>query len=419
MRNLTSSLFKPLNVKGFRTLFFSQVFSSVGNWLDMLTIQVLISFKWGLGLEANAATVLVMSIPFIIIGPITAIWVDRIQPKKILLISTFFRVFVVIGFYFAPNILILLILIFLRSALTAIYEPARQSAIRSITPTEYLAEASSLGQIVINFTKIVVPSIGGALLTITTPKGTFLIEGVAFCISLILLVQLPSFDKSVKNIEQKRKFLMDLKEGMEYIKIKSTLRSAISIMSVSIFIMFLYDSFFAPLSNKLGLDQMGYGLISGSLGFGSVLGALVIGSLTFWKKNPLHFMSIGRMISGCLLSIVGIGAFGFANGDLFFWMILFSIIGGVGTALTVPYGSILQIETNQNIIGRVTAISTALQSSASLLSPLLGAVMGKWFGLGTIFFISGCSFVLLGMISLLLLKKQVRKKLTNPMLKAR
>ncbi|HLO12433.1 MAG TPA: MFS transporter [Pseudoneobacillus sp.] len=399
------SLFQPLKDKGFRTLFLSQIFSSIGNWLDMLTIQVLITFQWGLGLNANAATVLAMSVPFIIIGPITSIWVDRFEPKQVLLISTFIRIFIVLGFFFAPNLWALLILIFLRSTLTAIYEPSRQSAIRSVVSTEFLAEASSLGQLVINLTKIVAPALGGALLVITTPQNTFIVEGFAFLIAFLLLFHLPKLERNHPNLESKeQKFWSEFKEGMQYIKTHSTLQSAISIMSVSIFIMFLYDSFFAPLSSELGLDKMGYGLISSSLGAGSVLGALLTGAITSWRKAPLNFMSTGRVLSGFLLSVVGLGAFGFANGNLIFWMVVFTIIGGVGTALTVPFGYILQNETEQRLMGRVTAFSSAVQSTASLVSPVLGALLGKWLGLGTIFFIAGISFVSLGLISLLFLK---------------
>lgn len=409
------TIFKPLTIKHFRTLFFAQVFSNIGNWLDMLTINVLISFYWGLELSANAATVVAMSLPYIFLGPIFSVWIDRYSRKNVLLFCTYLRILVIIGFYFAPNLWTILILIFFRSTLASMFEPARQGMLRILLPKELMAEASSLGQMVLNLTKILAPAIGGTLLIIYEPKTIFIIEGVAFIFAVLLILRLPANDNYVKkkDINEKQAFWFEFKEGFNFIKTKSTLKFAISIVSLSTFVIFLYDSFFAPLSEELGLDQLGYGLISSSLGIGSVLGALTTGSITKWKENPISFMSRGRMLSGCLLLVVGIGGFGFANGNLLFWMFVFTLIGGVGTALTIPFGYILQTETQEHVMGRVTAFSTATQAAASLTSPILGALIGKWFGLGSVFFISGFFLIMLGTLSFTISKRK-KKQCNKP-----
>ncbi|ASJ54148.1 hypothetical protein BP422_11680 [Brevibacillus formosus] len=401
MIEINLSTFKPLKMRNYRTLFYAQVCSSFGNWLDMLAINVLISFQWGLDLGANAATIIAMIVPFIVIGPIVSVWIDRWSRKWVMLFCTLARILIVTGFCFAPNLWSLLLLIFMRSTLAAMYEPASQGVLRSVMPKDLLAEASALGQMMLNLTKILAPAIGGLLLTISTPQTIFIVEGVAFIIAFLVLLALPNVEESsnMQQSQNKPQFWSDFKEGVKHVRSRRVLHSAITIVSISMFVIFLYDSFFAPLSLKLGLDQLGYGLISSSLGVGSVIGALVAGMFTAWKKHPLLFMSAGRMLSGCLLLIVGFGGYSFANGNILFWMLTFALIGGIGSALTVPYGYILQSETPSHLMSRVTAVSTAVQGIASLSAPTFGALLGGWLGLGSVFFFSGSCLLLLGLSS--------------------
>ncbi len=408
-----SQTFSLLKRKDFRLLFSVQVFSSFGTWLDLLAINALISFQWGLDLRANAASVIVMFLPYIVIGPLSSVWIDRWDQKKVMMVSTLFRVMVILGFFVTPNIWVLLALIFLKSSLASVFEPARQSSTRKVVPNEYMAEASALSQIVVNVTKIVAPLIGGGLLVLTKPQMIFLIEGIMYGMALMLIFKLPAFEKGgQENCIAKASYWVDFKEGFSLIRSNRLLLSAISITSISMFIIFLYDSFFAPLSLSLGLDKTGYGLISSALGAGSVTGSFLCGTYTNWRKNPLRFMSIGRIISGVFMLLVGLGCYGFVHGNLLFWMIVFAMIGCVGTALFVPYGFILTSETPSNMLGRVSAFSTAVQSASSLLAPVIGSLLGKWLGLASVFTVSAVTFILLGSVSLFITnnKKSYEKK---------
>ncbi|WP_433745801.1 MFS transporter [Falsibacillus pallidus] len=408
----TFSIFK---MKNFRTLFFVQVLSSFGNWLDLLAVNALISFEWGLDLRANAAAVVMMFLPYIVIGPLSSVWVDRWDKKKILMMTTFVRAGVAVGYFFAPGLWVLLLLIFLKTSLASIFEPARQAAARSVVPDPYLAQASSISQMVLNVTKIVAPLVGGGMLSVAHPQLVFMAEGVLYGAAFLLLFCLPALEAAKeRNLSSSTSYWEELKEGFSLIRSNRILSTAIWITSISMFIIFLYDSFFAPLSLSLGLDKTGYGLLSSALGAGSVTGAFLCGFFNRWKRNPLLFMSIGRVVSGTFMLVVGVGCYGFAHGNILFWIVIFAIIGCVGTALFVPYGYILTTETPQHLLGRISAFSTAVQSAASLFAPIIGASLGHWFGLASVFITSAISFILLGSISLgrrdrFLVPKPIRK----------
>ncbi|MBP0726550.1 MFS transporter [Bacillus sp. RG28] len=318
----------------------------------------------------------------------------------------FFTYFIRCTFFVSPHYWNLLIIIFIKSALSSAFGPARQGIIHEVVPKEFLAEASSLSQMVLNATKIGAPAVGGTLLTIVKLETIFVIECLFFFVSLLFMIKFPKLiDEEIRSNENnKNSYWKEFKAGFLFIKSSYLLFSAITMVSISMFIIYLYDSFFAPLSQNLGLDKTGYGLISSSLGAGSVIGSILSGVFSRWKKNPLLYMTFGRIISGFLLLVVGFGCYGFAKENLFFWMVMFFVIGCIGTALFIPLGYILQIETPQHMMGRMSAFSTAVQSIASLLAPIIGAFIGNLFGLGSIFIGASGLFIILGLISLIFLK---------------
>ncbi|MGE7270757.1 MFS transporter [Brevibacillus panacihumi] len=406
-------VFSPLSNRSYRTFFFSQVFTDLGNWLDLLALGALITFTWKLGLEANSAAVIAMGAPFLLIGPFASVWVDRLSSRMVLLHSTFLRILVIIGFLLAENLYMLLPLIFLKSALASISEPARQSLLRHLVPTEEMAEASALGQMVSNGMKMIGPAIGGLLLTFSSPAAVFAVEGVLYLIGWVIMLALPRVQAAADySRDEKHGFLRDVAEGVRFLFGNPLIRSAVMIVGLSMFIIFLYDGFLPPLVQALGMDTLGYGLVTGAVGAGSVLGALLTGQFTQWRNWPILFMAVGRIVSGLLLLVAAAGVlYGFAHGNTALWVVIFAVTGAVGVGMTVPYAYLLQTQTPKELIGRVSAVAMAVQGIAIFTAPSLGAILGKWLGLGWVFVLAGGFTVLLGAASMW--RAQEKKSLTS------
>lgn len=80
---MKSGIFKPLKLQSFRSLFGAQLFSDLGNWLDLIALQVIVAYHWGLDETAIASVIIVLGLPWVIIGPFASVFVDRL-PKKLL-----------------------------------------------------------------------------------------------------------------------------------------------------------------------------------------------------------------------------------------------------------------------------------------------------------------------------------------------
>ncbi|MCM3428208.1 MULTISPECIES: MFS transporter [Brevibacillus] len=407
------NVFTPLRNRSYRTFFLSQIFADLGNWLDLLAIGALITFTWNLGLAANSAAVIAMGAPFLFVGPLASVWVDRLSCRTVLLLSTGLRILVIAGFLLAPNLYVLLPLIFLKSSLASVIEPARQSMLRHLVDQEEMAEASSLGQMVNNGMKMIGPALGGLLLTYSSTTAVFAVEGVLFVIALLIMLRLPFIPAAAVNreLDGKPSFTREVTEGIRFLFGNRLMRSAVMIVGLSMFIIFLYDGFFPPLIKLLGLDVMDYGLVTAALGCGSVCGALLVGQFTAWRRNPILFMAFGRIVSGLQLLIVAGGAiYGIGYGNTIFWVINFAFAGAVGVGMTVPYAYLIQTQTPPELIGRVSAVAMAVQGIAILTAPSIGAVLGEWLGLGWVFGLAGALTVLLGVASTL--QSREKKDLT-------
>lgn len=78
-------MFGPLKQRSFLKLYIAQVFSDMGNWPDFIALNVIIAYRWKLGPEMLAAETVACGLPWIVCGPVFAVYTDRF-PKKIVMV---------------------------------------------------------------------------------------------------------------------------------------------------------------------------------------------------------------------------------------------------------------------------------------------------------------------------------------------
>ncbi len=178
---MKQTIFVPLRQRNYGKIFIAQVLSDLGNWLDFIALNTLIVYVWDLGPEAVAALVITFGLPWVLVGPIASVWIDRLPKRAVMISSDLIRIFIVLGLYWAPNIYVLLPLVFLKGSFGAIFDPARQSAIRMIVPKESLSQAISLSQFSVQSTEVFAPILGAVFVSMAGARSAFLVEGACFC----------------------------------------------------------------------------------------------------------------------------------------------------------------------------------------------------------------------------------------------
>ncbi|MCA1029830.1 MFS transporter [Bacillus timonensis] len=411
----TKNIFSPLKVREYRSLFSAQIFSDMGNWLDLIALQVIIVYNWNLNETAVAALIIALALPWVIVGPFTSVFVDRWSRKTVMVVCDLSRIVFVIGLIFAPNIYVLLVLVFGKGILGALFDPARQSTIKLTVPEEDLPQAVTLSQLSVNVMKIVGPALGGLCIATLGPRSPFIIEAIGFLISAFILMTLPSLKESNEDTDQsqirvqKKSFWKEFKEGLSHIRHTTVLKLAISVSSVAFFLIFLYDGLLIYFAKSLGFNETSFGVLISAVGFGSVVGSLSAGQWTNWKKRPLSTMTLMMVIGGMITSIVGLGGMQLISFHDVVWILIAFLIGVLNSFSIIPYGFILQTETPSKLMGRVSSSAQSIQTFAMLLAPALGAILAEWIGVGAVMVLSGIGTLLLGSSVLIYVS---RKKIT-------
>lgn len=401
--------FPSLRHATFRKLFVGQIFADIGNWLDYIAVTVIVAFHWNLGPTYVAITLMASSLPWIVLGPLVSVKLDRMTPRTVLLVCLLSRIPIIAAMIWAPSFMVLLPLVLLKASLGAVFDPVRQKSIRLYVPEEDLPDAVALGQVAANVSKIAGPMIGGALITIAGSRMPFIVEGVAFIFSILFIMQLPR-KASEDNEEQPSDmtFFASLKEGFTHIRMSSKLAAAYLMLGICMTIVFLYDGLFSIWAKEAGFTEGGLGVLISAVGFGSVTGAFLIGKWKIWRNAPLMFMCATVLMDGSIVVLFGVGGVLHLNWPIWIWISLSFLLGIGGAAFSIPFGYIMQSETPARLMGRVSASANAIQSGAMLGAPLIGSALAAWLSLGGVFLLSGLLSMLTAVAGFVLFRSGVR-----------
>ncbi|WP_174733740.1 MFS transporter [Mesobacillus harenae] len=404
---MKTGMFKPLQNKSYRSLFSAQVFSDLGNWLDFVTIQVIVAYQWGLGETAVAAVIIALALPWVIVGPLASVFVDRLPKKQTMIACLVLRIVFVAGIFAAPNLYILLLFVFLKATVAALYDPARQSSIRLTVPEDQLPEAVTLSQLSVNLTKIIGPALGGGLIAGFGVRSPLIFEAAGFLLAVLILLTLPKLEETItaEKTMKHTSYWGDLREGFQHILSVKLLKVAILLSSAAFFIIFLYDGLLVFIAQELGFGKEDFGLLISSVGFGSVAGALLLGKWTEWKSKPVHLMSAASVFGGMLILSLGLGCLGIFNLPRSGWLAGGFIIGILGSAQSIPYGYVLQAQTPKHMMARVSSTAMALQTFSMLIAPAAGALLAKWMGISIVMMGAGIATTLLGLYMIIFIVK--------------
>lgn len=378
-----------------RRLALASVPADFSDWLDYAAVIALVVFAWGEGPFVMALLALALSLPYVLVGPLVAVLVDRAPIRTVLIVSNLGRGLATLAFAFTDQTWILLMLVFLRGSIDSAFTPARQAAIQATTPEHLRGHANGLHQAINQTSKIAGPAIGGLLLAVWQPQQVFLfnamLSAVAMAVAATVIVP-PRPDHD----EPQGKFFTESLKGIAEFRRSNTLLIALIFSSCAYFAFFLYDALIALLADGFGFDATIFGFSIATSGFGGLIGALAAGRLA--EKRPLLTMSLAAIVSGGTTSLLALAALlGWPVQVPAFLMVL-ALMGGATAFMLVPYRTIVQREAPPDRIARVFATGEAVIVGSMLSAPLIGSFIASRWGTPMAFLAGGVLLVVLGMV---------------------
>jgi MFS family permease len=334
----------------FRRLWAATVSTSLGQWMQSTAIGWLaleLSDKSSfVGLVAFAA-----GIPFLFISIPGGILLDRFDRRKVLIICQVIAAFcaalisidVIGGFVQTWH---LLVFAFANGSLQAIMNPAQQAIVPSLVQRARLTNGIALMSAGQNMTRVVGPSVAGAIIGFAGTGTAFLCQAFALLVALLLMITAKFPDISVTRAKTSLGSVFD---GARIVWNSHYLRAIITMVSISILLVFPYLSFLPVFARDvLKIGPEGLGILMASSGFGAVVGSIYVATR---KQQPSgkQFIAAG-IVYGFLIAA-------FAVAPNLLWSVPLLVLAGfLGSAYVSLVNSSIQHQISDDIRGRVMSI---------------------------------------------------------------
>lgn len=279
----TFSAFQHYN---FRLYFFGLLISVIGLWAQNVAQSWLVYELTHSALMLGVVTV-VMAIPAWIFGPWAGVVVDRTPRRALLLITQtvlMLQAFSLAALTFSGRIAVehIIALSIVRGVANAFDMPARHAIIVELVGKNDLSNAIALNSTMFSLARTFGPALGGVIIAILGTAWAFTINGITFLAILISLVLL-RLEKPLLQPANRSPFA-DLLEGLRFIWQERAITGLIVIaMTVA-----LFGANFSTLmpivaGDVLGVGEVGFGMLSGAVGLGSIIGALAV---AYFSSRP-------------------------------------------------------------------------------------------------------------------------------------
>ena len=346
------------------------------------------------------------------LSPILGSLGDKIGRRPIILLALGGYAAVNIGFLFAPNTGLLMILRCLEGGVTAGLLPAAQATVGDIVPTNRRAQGVSIVMAGYGFGFILGPFIGGLLYDILGFAAPFIASSAMGLIALVFAwVLVPETHGGVA----KSKVKVNSSQHGQRAFLKEYLPKPITTFVILILVSFVMTFMFAFISpvmvfyvyNDLNFSATQFGLLVGVLGLAMALGQLFLGGLSDkYGRKPI--IILGLIVS----SIFYVGMILFTR---FATCFIVSAIGGIGSALATSATSayILDIS-GENNKSRIQGIRGSFMALGEAIGPLLAVFISNQMTPHSMFLISAVVGIAVAFVSVVVLRG---KKQTDNVIK--
>jgi MFS family permease len=410
----TKSLHEPsikevLTNKAFMLLFSAQFIENVGRAISGLALEFLIFQLTKDPLLMGILSIIWLA-PFMIIAPFAGVYTDRLDQRKIMLVSNIISCLASIGFLivylFREQLIIctglqtiitngvptvvqtfscihviwpLFLLCFLNSTAAAFFFPARNSYTRFIVQKKNLLVANSIGSTVFQIATIVGFVLAGVLAGISYfvsfifDASTFFVSGILIAFIFLVGKKPPQKVKKQRTVKAEIKSVFqDMKIGYQTIRHYPKISYMLVIFSAITFTFGAINVLFIIiLQGEMGLGPTWYGIFQSLMGISGIVTAVIL-------------MSIGKINRKILLLNV---TFALATIDMFIfavvrnpWVIAVSlfIFGILSVCINVPSSTLIQETIPFDKQGRAFGTQQLVQGMAQLIGMGIVSIVAKY-----------------------------------------
>ncbi|MEM3486366.1 MAG: MFS transporter [Candidatus Methanomethyliaceae archaeon] len=404
-------LLTVLSRRNFALFWLGQFISMIGDWALFIALPVYV-YELTDSALATGAMFIAGTLPRVLISSIAGVFVDYWDRRWTMIVADLLRAFIVL-LLLLPLLVhsggwlwLVYLAAFLESTVSEFSTPAANAIIPRLVERDQLMAANSLSTLGDAITRLIGPSLGGAIMGLFGLANVIAIDAVSYIVSgiMIFFISLP-LDPVEGQIESiNRKVLINLAtlwrewlEGVRLVKERLSITGLFAASGIMMVGQGIINVLLVIFVETLGGGALEWGWIVTAQAIGSLIGSFIVGH-------------IGNILRPSRLITVGIGGAG-----LIFLMIvncrslllavaLTPIVGVLAVGYMVSVQTLLQEKVSDSYRGRIFGAYNATKALLMLGGMGLASILGDLLGSIPVLNIAGGFFLLASMLALLLLR---------------
>jgi MFS family permease len=372
--------FAALAIPNYRRYIAGQSVSLVGTWMQMA------AQSWLVLTITHSATqlgiiVALQTLPVLLLGPYGGVIADRVDKRRLMVIlqsmmglqALILGVLTVTGSVRLWEIGALAVLLGLNNAFE---NPARQSFMLEMVGPEHLRNAVSLNSVLANTARMIGPAVAGILIATVGEGVCFLVNAASFVAVIASLVTLDLTKLNPTTPTPRARG--QLREGLSYVRHTPELAVPLLMMAAVGCLTYEFQVTLPVMASRgLHVGSTGFGFMTGAMGFGAVLGGLLVAARGKIGVRPLVIAAAGF---GVTMSLAALAP------SLPVELLALMFVGWTSISFMSMGNSTLQLTAAPDMRGRVMSLwFVSFQGSTPIGGPIVGwlmAVAGARAGLG-------------------------------------
>ena len=399
-----------LRQRNFSLLWFGQLISIIGDWVLFIALPYYVYNLTGSAL-ATGGMFIAETVPRLLLGSLAGVFVDRWDRKRTMIAADLSRAVVLLLLLTVRSVewlWLVYVVAFTESAISQFFVPAKSAVIPRLVQERDLMAANSLDALSDALTRLIGPSLGGALMSFLGLSSVVLLDTGSYVISamLILLITAP-MDPAGERVTSSKGSVaawaavwQEWLEGLRLVKGQQLVAGLFAVTGIAMIAQGIINVLLVVfVKDVLGGGALEFGWLATAQGVGGLIGGFVIGQ-------------VGQAVQPTRLTIVGV----WAAGLIFLAMVNFpslllalgltGLLGLPAMGYMISAQTLLQATVADRYRGRVFGAYGTTNALLMLVGMGLAAALGDALGVVPVLDLAGGLFLVAGVVGLPMLKQE-------------
>jgi MFS transporter, DHA3 family, macrolide efflux protein len=165
-----------------------QSLNGIGSWCAIVALWGFASFRFDAGPGAIALLGLAWSLPPVLLGPLAGVPIDRLGPKRVLMIADALAAVVSLTFLFAGTFPVLVALATLHGVTSSFSDPALRALPPRLVKDDQLVKANAVLGAAAQSAIVIGPLVAAVAIGAFGIEGAFIIDSLTYVVGVLVLV---------------------------------------------------------------------------------------------------------------------------------------------------------------------------------------------------------------------------------------